>query len=692
VLPDSSSKEFEYDPAGRVKLVTLNSGKKQTTIYKFSGVVDKIEYRNAGNTLTGTDDFTYDSLLRRTGATSRYGVTSGWTYDDLGRMLTESTTYSSQTYNVGYHYDSRGRLDEITYPSGRKAEYTFDERSAIDTIEWDSIEIEDRDYDDLGRLASIDRPGIDETRGYDDAGRLTSIGNTNVGTATYTYDANHNKLSEAWSGAMADWSFVTTNGGTYSSGYDAEDRFRNFVQSAKSVSLYLDRSDIGNITNYQMNSVDSYRSYSNIHALTSVGGTSQTFNSDGQLTSSYHGHTNSWDEAGMLKQANVTGSVGIVGENNYGYDATQRRIFKNIVREIAKDTYGTVEHIVYIHAGPNLIAEYTAGTAAASPSQEYVYAQEIDSLVLLVRNGGSDKYTITRNQQWSVTALADLSSGSVVERYTYDAFGKRTILAADGSTVRTTSSYNMPFGYTSRQHDPETGLMYFRARYYDPSTGEFTSPDPLEYVDGMSLYRGYMGLRGLDPNGTVEVCCGFCNGKEIWSATLTHTSGNDPCAACNKKANGIIWDWKVVDCRFGRCSHDGPCGGKLSKEGEMAYELCMTLCREIPIKTPSIFGPSCDRYVGIVKYLCEQATGYLEDNTLPDPKEWACDKVCCAGKLPNGIPGDECFSEIFNKNGERLTDDDAYKPCAACCNKLEGEIVKDSCRKRCTIWSNIPLR
>ncbi len=497
-LPDTSSKTFEFDAAGRVTKVTLESGITQKTIYEFSGVVDKIEYRDDSNTLTGTDDFTYNALLQRTAATSRYGVVNGWTYDDLGRTLTESTTYSGKTYTVGYGYDSRGRLEEITYPSGRKAEYTFDERSAIDLIKWDSAQIENRGYDDTGRLTSVDRPGVDETRGYDDAGRLTSIGNTNVGTATYTYDANHNKLSESWSGAMAAWSFTTENGGTYTSGYDAEDRFRNFIQSGQSKSLYLDRSDIGNITNYQMNSNNSYRTYNNVHALTNVGGTGQTFDDDGNLTASYHGHTLGWDETGMLKQVVVPSSpsAGFEGTNEYGYDATQRRIFKKITRSST-----IAEHVVSIYAGPNLIAEYDAGANAGSPSQEYVYAQEIDSLVLLVRSGGSQKLTITRNQQWSVTALCDLSAGTVLERYTYDAFGKRTILAADGSTVRSTSSYNMPFGYTSRQHDPETGLMYFRARYYDPSTGEFLSQDPLEYVDGMSQYRGYFVGVGIDPFG-----------------------------------------------------------------------------------------------------------------------------------------------------------------------------------------------
>ena len=200
----------------------------------------------------------------------------------------------------------------------------------------------------------------------------------------------------------------------------------------------------------------------------------------------------------MLKQSVVdaTDTSGIEGTNEYGYDAAQKRAWKKITRS------GTVaEDKVYVYAGPNVVAEYDKGSAATAPNQEYIYSQAVDSLVMIVRSGGTQKLNVTRNQQWSVSALTDSSSGSVLERYSYDEFGKRTILAPDGVTVRGTSNFNNPYGYTSRRHDEESGLMYFRARYYDCGTGEFASQDPLEYVDGMSLYRGYFSIDAVDPEG-----------------------------------------------------------------------------------------------------------------------------------------------------------------------------------------------
>ena len=37
-----------------------------------------------------------------------------------------------------------------------------------------------------------------------------------------------------------------------------------------------------------------------------------------------------------------------------------------------------------------------------------------------------------------------------------------------------------PYGFAGREYDAESGLYYMRARYYDPVTGRFLSPDPLD--------------------------------------------------------------------------------------------------------------------------------------------------------------------------------------------------------------------
>jgi RHS repeat-associated protein len=57
--------------------------------------------------------------------------------------------------------------------------------------------------------------------------------------------------------------------------------------------------------------------------------------------------------------------------------------------------------------------------------------------------------------------------------------------------------------FTGREWDPETGLYYYRARYYDPEVGRFISEDPVQVLDGNSLYAYVPNLpsRGRDPLG-----------------------------------------------------------------------------------------------------------------------------------------------------------------------------------------------
>ncbi len=69
--------------------------------------------------------------------------------------------------------------------------------------------------------------------------------------------------------------------------------------------------------------------------------------------------------------------------------------------------------------------------------------------------------------------------------------------------------------YETQRVAPNVALLLIRARYYDPLTGEFTSRDPLEYLDGMSLYRGYFVPGGVDPFGKQETTA-------TWGAGITN--------------------------------------------------------------------------------------------------------------------------------------------------------------------------
>jgi RHS repeat-associated protein len=76
---------------------------------------------------------------------------------------------------------------------------------------------------------------------------------------------------------------------------------------------------------------------------------------------------------------------------------------------------------------------------------------------------------------------------TIVERYSYDVYGKPTIQDANG-VVLTKSDFGNRFMFTGREYDWETGNYYYRARYYSPNLGRFLQTDPIGYESGINLY------------------------------------------------------------------------------------------------------------------------------------------------------------------------------------------------------------
>ena len=139
-----------------------------------------------------------------------------------------------------------------------------------------------------------------------------------------------------------------------------------------------------------------------------------------------------------------------------------------------------------IYNGENLVAEYDgSGDLLAS----YFHGPGIDNPVSMTRDGQT--YYYHTDALGSVTELTD-SAGNVVQSYRYDAFG---------SIIQQSGAIENPFTYTGRELDEETGVYYYRARYYGVSLGRFISRDKLEKLPISYIYTSNSPINLTDPTG-----------------------------------------------------------------------------------------------------------------------------------------------------------------------------------------------
>ena len=133
--------------------------------------------------------------------------------------------------------------------------------------------------------------------------------------------------------------------------------------------------------------------------------------------------------------------------------------------------------------------------------------------------GGNAVYYYHFDGLGSVAALSNVNS-VIVERYSYDVFGRATVRDANNEQL-TTSNFANPYMFTGRRYDDETGLYYYRARYYDPWTGRFMQTDPIGYLAGLNLYTycGNNPINFVDPYGQSRIGDFF---RGIWTGIRTY--------------------------------------------------------------------------------------------------------------------------------------------------------------------------
>ncbi len=201
--------------------------------------------------------------------------------------------------------------------------------------------------------------------------------------------------------------------------------------------------------------------------LTSTPNASYSYDYNGNTTSKTvsGGTTNyTWDYENRLASVTLPGTGGSI---TFKYDPLGRRIQKAFTQNSTTTTTN------YLYDGSNAVADIDQNGNVLA---RYAETQNIDEPLAELRSGTTSYYE--SDGLGSVTSLTN-GAGAIANTYTYDSFGNVTA---------STGSITNRFQYTAREFDSESGLYYYRARYYDPSTGHFISEDFLRLPDGLSRY------------------------------------------------------------------------------------------------------------------------------------------------------------------------------------------------------------
>jgi RHS repeat-associated protein len=495
--PANKTTSYQYDALSRVTSVTdalnqqyqfgYDAASRQTQVTR-GGVSMTYVYDAVGNRSQRTDyngvvtNYAYDDLNRLTTITYPDTTTVNYTYDEISRLAT--ATNANGTVTVGY--DNRGRTANVTGPFGQTVSYGYDVDGNRTSLAIGGSTYATYAYDALNRLSSItDSASLAVNYSYDVTNKLTSRILPNGVTTSYEYDGL-NRLTRlrntTTSATLTDgqYTYDTANrisqltdlGGTHAYGYDSVDRVTTATYPGAAAESYT-YDGVGNRTASHLSASYTYQPFNRV---TSAGGATYTYDNNGNLLSKVSATDTTqyaWDYENRLTQVTLPNGTVV----NYNYDALGRRIQR---------TTSTGADERYVYDGQNVIQDLNSSSAVVT---SYLNGPGLDNHLRQTSSSTGSSYFLS-DHLGSTVGLAD-SNGNLTESITYDSFGNHA------------ASTNTRYTYTGRERDSDTGLMYYRARFYDPQLGRFIGEDPIGLNGGINPYA-YVGNNPhslIDPLG-----------------------------------------------------------------------------------------------------------------------------------------------------------------------------------------------
>jgi RHS repeat-associated protein len=510
---------YAYDALDR--LITDTNQLGFSRHYTYDAVGNEVEMvdRNGRKTTYG-----YDNLNRNTSEnwidSTRASVRAiGYTYDAVGRLITESDPDSQYTFG----YDAVDRITSIdnTGTTGSPAvvfTYAYDAVSNLisvaERINGTNSGQTNYTYDLLNRTTRITQSGtgvqskrVDLTYNKVDLmtslTRFSDLGGMNlVATTSYTYNNNQKLVQLAHTKGA-------TNLDSFDYTYDSANRLTKIASTLDgSVDYTYDATNQLTGADYNTSQTDEAYTYDANGNRTNGGyqtGTNNQLLTDGHYTYQYDREGNRtqrteiatgkvteyvWDYHDRLTSVLFKDASGTVTKTiSYTYDVNNQRIGKKIDGVVAER---------YVYDGANIALVFDG---AGVQTHRYLYGAGVDQ-ILADERGGTVVSALSGAEVWALVdnlgTVRDVvdSSGVVLNHINYDSFGK-IVNQSNPSVV-------FRYGYTGREQDNETGLDYYRARYYDSAVGRFISEDPIGFNAGdanLTRYVGNSPTNFIDPDG-----------------------------------------------------------------------------------------------------------------------------------------------------------------------------------------------
>jgi len=447
--PEIYITEYTYDTYNRLRQLIYPDGEKLTYAYDSGGQVHAVAGQKGSYSYPYVKAVTYDKFEQRLAVQLGNNAVTAYRYDPLNRRLSglKANAAGRDIMELTYRYDDVGNILSLSNAAAAPGDNTF---GGITQLTFG--------YDDLYRLTAS-------------SGRWTRPGNEHTYSLSMAYDDIHN---------------IT-----------------------KKTQNHLRLSDEGDLIRQHKTTYDYTYTYAGPqpHAPTGITGRSFTYDANGNQTGwvSDQGNTRraiTWDEENRIHAIQDNGQL-----LTYKYNDAGERVFKT----------GPHGETVYLNQF------FSVSNREGGSKHVYVGTSRIATKLVKgqdnvvrpgngippghLKNGGGngngngpsgnngggsgggspgnamvifepDVFYYHPDHLGSTAYVTDLT-GQVYQHLEYFPFGETWV-------EEVSNRWRVPYLFTAKELDRETGLYYFGARYYDPRTSVWQSADPIieDYLPG----------------------------------------------------------------------------------------------------------------------------------------------------------------------------------------------------------------